>query len=143
MSSPTPSRLNVLVVDDDEDTSALLGIVLGRQGYKTTFATGVKQAGRALDTGNFVALVTDLRLPDGSGLTLLSNGRRSMLRAAVVISGAGARSDRRESERYGFDAHLVKPLDAAELCALLSRLLRLPEFDGVRELQRAEVEDES
>jgi len=113
----------VLVVDDDEDTSVLLGIVLRRQGYKTTFVTNLAEAHGALATGDFAALVTDLSLPDGSGLSLLSNGRPATLRAAVVMTGSGGDADRRESEKRGFDAYVVKPFDAGTLASLLARLL--------------------
>ena len=55
MIPPEAARIRVLVVDDDEDASVLLGIVLGRQGFTTKFATDLPEAQRALDTGDFAA----------------------------------------------------------------------------------------
>jgi DNA-binding response OmpR family regulator len=150
MSEPEAKPHRVLVVDDDDDTSVLLGIVLGRHGYVTTFVSDLPDARSALETGDFAALVTDLSLPGGSGLSLLSNDRPATLRAAVVMSGAGAAADRRESERRGFDAYLVKPFDAAELAVLLARLLGpeetslpLTPAERAQDLQARKVEEES
>jgi DNA-binding response OmpR family regulator len=120
--APAP-QVNVLVVDDDEDTSALLEVLLGRQGWAATFVTDLARAKGALETGAFSALVTDLSLPDGSGLSLLANGRPPTLRAAVVMTGWGGATERRESERTGFDAYVVKPFDAIQLIALLKTRL--------------------
>lgn len=115
--------LNVLVVDDDEDTSALLGLLLGRHGWGATFASDLKEARTALEKREIVALVTDVHLPDGSGLSLLATGRPANLRAAVVISGWGGEEERRESAQLGFDAYLVKPFDSGQLVGLLQNLL--------------------
>jgi DNA-binding response OmpR family regulator len=123
MSPSGAGRFNVLVVDDDEDTSDLLGVVLERRGFHTTRVMDLAQALTALSAGEFSALVTDLTLPDGSGLSLLSNGRPATLRAAVVMSGSAGDEPRRESAMRGFDAYLVKPFDAALLAGLLTKLL--------------------
>jgi DNA-binding response OmpR family regulator len=115
-------RINVLVVDDDEDTSVLLGLLLGRQGWGTMFASDLEQARSALERADVSALVTDVSLPDGSGLSLLAN-RRPSLRAAVVITGRAGEEERRESTRVGFDAYVMKPFDGPELVSLLEGLL--------------------
>lgn len=115
--------LRVLVVDDDEDTSALLGAWLRREGWAAAFVRDLAQARVALERGEVSALVTDLRLPDGSGLSLLSNGRPPSLRAAIVLSGCSGDPERREAEQRGFDAYLVKPLDATHLVGRLRLLL--------------------
>jgi DNA-binding response OmpR family regulator len=122
--SDTP-RINVLVVDDDEDTSALLGLVCGRQGWRTLFASDLAGAIKALETAEIAALITDVNLPDGRGLSLLEN-RRASLRAAVVISGRGGAEELSESTRAGFDAYLVKPFDAVALVSLIKGLLAPP-----------------
>jgi DNA-binding response OmpR family regulator len=121
--------INLLVVDDDEDTSELLGLLIGRQGWGVTFASDLAQARTALATGDISALVTDVTLPDGSGLSLLANGRPRTLRAAVVISGARVEEDR-ELTRTGFDAYLMKPFDATALVGLLTGLLDRPPGRG-------------
>lgn len=115
--------VNVLVVDDDEDTSALLGLLLGRHGWGATFAADLEEARSALGKSDISALVTDVHLPDGSGLSLLANGRPPTLRAAVVITGWGGEEERRESKRSGFDAYFVKPFDGVQLVRILQHLL--------------------
>ncbi len=125
----TPVR--VLVVDDDEDTGALLGLFLSHEGWDITLASGVLQARAALAKTNFSALVTDVNLPDGNGLTLLEAGRSPHLRAAVVLTGSRNETERQRSEDSGFDAYFVKPVDGGELVLAMTRLL----FSNVRDVQ--------
>ncbi len=123
MSPHAAPQLNVLVVDDDDDTSVLLGLRFRRHGWETTLVSDLAQARSALETGAFSALVTDLWLPDGSGLSLFSDGRPTTLRAAVVMTGWLGNGERREAERSGFDAYFVKPFDTAQLVVFLEARL--------------------
>jgi DNA-binding response OmpR family regulator len=116
-------RLKVLVVDDDEDTSALLGLLFERQEWETTFAPDLEHARIALDNGDIDALITDVSLPDGSGLSLLPNPLCASLRAAIVVTGRNAKEDRRQSAQNGFHAYIVKPFDGLALVNLVAGLL--------------------
>ncbi len=115
----------ILVVEDDPDASALLEVVLRRRGWNATFVSDLEQAKAALETDAFCALITDLTLPDGSGLSLLSNGRPPTLRAAVVMTGWGGAA-RAESLKHGFDAYVVKPFDSTQFVHLVEKLLSGP-----------------
>jgi len=114
----------VLVVDDDEDTSMLLGLLFRRQGWVTLVAGTLEQAQIALATHEVTALLTDVRLPDGNGATLLARGRPAHLRAALLMSGngAGAGARRLACARDGFDDYVCKPFDAGTLVARVATL---------------------
>jgi len=111
----------VLVVDDDEDTSMLLGMLFRRQGWPTVLAGNLEQARVALATHDVAALLTDVRLPDGDGSTLLAQGRPAGLRAALLMTGndMGGAAGRLACTRAGFDDYVRKPFDAR---ALVSRI---------------------
>ena len=76
---------------------------------------------RVAHGGQFDAVLTDLGLPDGSGIEV---GRALSGQLPVLaLSGYGQEEDRLQSRQAGFAAHLVKPADPAEVHARLSQLL--------------------
>ena len=82
-----------------------------------TGAEGLRTAG----AGRFDAVLTDLGLPDGSGIDV---GRALSRQVPVLaLSGYGREQDRRRSREAGFAAHLVKPADPAEVHAKLTQVL--------------------
>ena len=83
-------------------------------------ATGA-EALRTAGAGRFDAVLTDLGLPDGSGIDV---GRALSRQVPVLaLSGYGREQDRRRSREAGFAAHLVKPADPAEVHAKLTQVL--------------------
>ena len=86
-------------------------------------ADGVEAARRAFQEQAAEILVTDVGLPDGSGLELFAG-----LKAAhpdlrgVVLSGYGMDSDLERSRSLGIAEHLIKPLNLDRLIAVLDRL---------------------
>ncbi|MGK4008843.1 response regulator [Sorangium sp. So ce1036] len=112
----------VLVVDDDDDTASLLGMALRRRGFRVDIARSCAE-GRALLAERAVdALVTDVSLPDGSGLDLAAS-LEAKPRAVIVVSGFGSDDDREKSRAAGVHAHLIKPVDVARLVSTLNELL--------------------
>ncbi|WP_437905808.1 response regulator [Sorangium sp. So ce327] len=115
----------VLVLDDDDDTAALLGMALRRRGFRVLVARSCEE-GRSMLSGSAVdALVTDVSLPDGSGVELVAS-LADRPRAVIVVSGFGGDDDREKSRAAGAHAHMVKPIDVARLVATLNELLGRP-----------------
>lgn len=104
----------VLLVDDDEDALDLLQLGLSRRGYEVEVADSLASGRARLARGAFDALVTDVNLPDGSGLDLLDGVPRPRL--ALALSGMCSSEDRDEVLRRGFDGLVGKPatLDALD-----------------------------
>jgi PAS domain S-box-containing protein len=121
------ARLKVLVVDDNVDAADTLAIVLGMAGVQTATAHSTAQAIAAAEMMRPDAVLLDVGLPDGSGLdvaqVIRANdwGRSTLL---VAITGWGRSEDRARTAASGFDTHLVKPVDANQVLALLKSLLR-------------------
>ena len=63
-------RCRVLIIDDHEDTSEMLTILLGEEDYDVVFAATVQEALQLATTQKFDLYVLDKHLPDGSGLEL-------------------------------------------------------------------------
>jgi CheY-like chemotaxis protein len=76
-----------------------------------------------VQTKQFDVIVSDIGLPDGSGLDLMTDLRQRMPRArAIALSGYGTEDDVTKSRSSGFDAHLTKPVNFDELLQTLDRL---------------------
>jgi len=114
-------RKRVLLVEDNQDAAMALALCLEEYGYVVEHVGTCADALRVAHGGQFDAVLTDLGLPDGSGIEV---GRALSGQLPVLaLSGYGQEEDRLQSRQAGFAAHLVKPADPAEVHARLSQLL--------------------
>jgi DNA-binding response OmpR family regulator len=114
-------RKRVLLVEDNEDAAVALAMCLEEYGYVVEHVATCADALRAARSRPFDAVLTDLGLPDGSGIDI---GRALSKELPVLaLSGYGAEQDLRRSAEAGFLAHLVKPADPAEVHAKLTAVL--------------------
>ena len=121
--SAPAKNLRILLVDDHEDTRRILSRLLRRHGHQVELAASMQSALASLDKGPFDLLISDIGLPDGSGLTLMGAARsRDPRIRGIAVSGFGMEDDRRRSTEAGFDYHLTKPLDFALLQKLLPKI---------------------
>jgi DNA-binding response OmpR family regulator len=114
----------VLIVEDDDLARALATESLGRDGYRVVEAASVAEARQMLSREPVELVVLDLGLPDGSGLELLTDLRRTGDIAVVVVTGRGELEDRVVGLRLGADDYLVKPIAPSELNARVEAVLR-------------------
>lgn len=113
----------LLVVDDHADTLGVMSRLLTRRGYRVLTAVSCEAAIDTARRNRFDLIVSDLGLPDGSGLDLLARLREFYCVPAVALSGYGMDEDMRRSREAGYDAHLTKPIDFPLLLAAVGRLL--------------------
>lgn len=114
-------RKRVLLVEDNEDAAVALAMCLEEYGYIVHHVATCADALRTARAEPFDAVLTDLGLPDGSGIDV---GRAlSKDLPVVALSGYGREQDRQRSAEAGFAAHLVKPADPAEVHAKLTEVL--------------------
>jgi CheY-like chemotaxis protein len=112
--------MNVLVVEDHKDTLRVLEQVLVTKGFDVTTAQNMETGLGHLRTKRFAAIVSDIVLPDGTGYELISEARRHGIDAvAIAVSGYNYPGEVNEPKLTGFDHHLLKPIDSAQLLALL------------------------
>jgi len=119
--------MRVLLVEDDPYLGPVLARGLREEGYALDLVGTVAEAGLHLAVHEYDALVLDLGLPDGDGLTLCREVReRALPTAVLVLTARGALSDKVAGLDSGADDYLVKPFDHPELAARLRALLRRP-----------------
>jgi signal transduction histidine kinase/ActR/RegA family two-component response regulator len=112
---PSPHRtLRILLVEDNRDTLRFLALILGQRGHTVETATSLEEA-RAKLSGALDLLISDIELPDGSGLDLMREVAARHEFPGIAMSGFGSEEDLRFSRGAGFAAHLTKPIDIARL----------------------------
>jgi PAS domain S-box-containing protein len=114
--------LRILLIDDHEDTQRVLAGLLRRFGYEVSVAGGVKEALKIFSLQSIDAILSDIGLPDGSGYDIISEAKRIRAVKGVALTGYGMSEDVRRSTEAGFDFHLTKPVDVAELRSVLHKL---------------------
>ena len=122
-SSGARSPVSVLLVEDDLDTAEAMRDLLSEAGFDVQLAGGVAEADTTFRRHPADVLVSDVGLPDGSGLEVLS--RLRALRPSlpgIVLSGYGMEQDVAASRANGFAEHFIKPVNLDRLIAAIDRL---------------------
>ncbi|WP_435011656.1 PAS domain S-box protein [Tundrisphaera lichenicola] len=105
--------LEILLVEDNYDTNRALALLLENRGHQVTSAACIAEAREAATLSRFDMLLSDIGLPDGSGLDLmreLSAAPDPAVIAGIAMSGFGSAEDIELSLKAGFFAHLTKPI---------------------------------
>ena len=120
----SPAYFSLLVVDDEPDLRTLYELTLLREGYDIETAGSVEEARLHLQDRVYSAVITDMRLPDGTGLDLLSylesNARREK---AIVITAYGSAENAVEALKAGAYDYLTKPVDLKQFRAVVASAL--------------------
>jgi len=117
--------MRLLIVEDNEELAQLLANGLKNAGYDSDVLLTASDARAALATTRYAAVILDLGLPDGDGLSILREVRhRNDPIPVLVLTARGNVDDRVSGLRSGADDYLVKPFALEELLARLRALLR-------------------
>lgn len=115
--------MNILIVEDHQDTRRVLSTLLRRADHEVITASGVADALQLLENMRVNVLLSDLGLPDGDGLDLVTKAKRLQPKIkAVALTGRESTKDFQLGRKAGFDHYLTKPFDFHELRSLLAVL---------------------
>lgn len=116
----------ILLVEDHGDTGRLLARLLRKAGHKVEYAETAGAAVAAFARNPVQLLISDLGLPDESGLDLMRRLRaRQPSLVGICLSGYGMEDDRHACREAGFQEHLTKPVDMQRLHAAIRRVAPL------------------
>jgi two-component system response regulator PilR (NtrC family) len=111
-----PHAARILVVDDERSLRELLAIVLRREGHEVLLAENGRMALAALARGQVDLLISDIKMPDMSGVEVLRNAKQADPSLAAIMMTAFASTETAvEAMRLGACDYLVKPFDVDEL----------------------------
>jgi len=117
--------VRILLVEDDAALAGAVCSYLEAKAFVVDVAPGLAQARAALAAVQYAAVLLDLHLPDGEGLSLLPDVRALRDRPIVIVLTARDQvTDRIRGLDAGADDYLIKPYDPAELLARLRAVER-------------------
>jgi signal transduction histidine kinase len=115
-------KLKILLVEDHVNTAEVMARLLDRIGHQVSTANDKQSALRFARSNKFDLLISDLGLPDGSGLDLMNEIRQIGPIRGIAISGFGMEDDIRRSLEAGFSQHLIKPVTLQALASAIDTL---------------------
>ncbi len=119
------NRLNILAVDDEATTLRLMARLLGGLGHRVVTAGTVADAWEEFQRSDGLDLIiSDIGLPDGSGLDLMRKVKAVRSVPAIALTGYGMDEDIRRSRDAGFTTHMTKPIDFTKLEAMMRQITR-------------------
>ena len=124
-------RPHILIVDDEPDLLELLELTLLKMGLDVTRATSVSAAREQLATKRFDLCLTDMRMPDGSGMHVVEHiaSRKLDIPVAVMTAYASTENAVAALKAGAFD-YLHKPVSLDDLRSLVKSALKVPESDA-------------
>jgi len=121
---PKVEDLHILLVEDHADTAEAMADLLSLMGHRVATAGTVAEALATAGRERFDLVVSDLGLPDGSGLDVMSELSRRYNLPGIALSGYGMEEDVRRSHEAGFSRHLTKPVNLAALETAIRQTVR-------------------
>jgi CheY-like chemotaxis protein/anti-sigma regulatory factor (Ser/Thr protein kinase) len=120
----------ILLVEDHEDTNRSLTNLLRRRGYHVQPAVSVRSALDLAEQEQFDVLISDIGLPDGTGIELIKTLHSQRPLFGIALTGYGMEDDIQKSYDSGFNHHLVKPVDLNKLDLLIQQGIMAPDGHG-------------
>ena len=115
--------MNILLVEDHQDTRRVLSNLLGRADHEVISASGTTEALKLLANMRVNVLLSDLGLQDGDGLDLVAKAKTLQPKIkAIALTARSSAQDQERGRKAGFDHYLTKPFDFHELRVLLAAL---------------------
>jgi two-component system response regulator PilR (NtrC family) len=129
--SQSAARPHILIVDDEPDLLELLELTLLKMGLDVTRATSVASAREQLGTKRFDLCLTDMRMPDGSGMHVVEHIANKKLDIPVAVMTAYASTENAVAAlKAGAFDYLHKPVSLDDLRSLVKSALKVPESDA-------------
>ena len=124
----------VLVVDDEADIRDLMEMTLMKMGLRVDTAVGVEDAKDKLENSDYSLVLTDMRMPDGSGLEVVQHINRLSLDTPVAVITAFGNADQAvEALKEGAFDYLQKPITLSQLRSLVKSAVKVNEADTAHE----------
>ena len=128
----TLQGLRILVVEDEDDTRDFLGRFLAAHGAQVVTAGSAAEALAQLPDAEADLLISDIGLPEVDGYELLQLIRQTDAGSgggipAIALTAYARSEDRARAFRAGYQAHVAKPVEPADLIAAIARIVQLSE----------------
>ena len=117
-------RARILIVDDERDLVDAYVRLLERSGHQCVGAFDANEAIRVIDAESFDLVITDLSLPDSSGIEIVRHARAKSKNTPIIVMSGHNTPDVNEAARAaGANISLLKPVSIAELQRVIGEAL--------------------
>ena len=114
--------LNILLVEDNEDTTLAMTTLLTLSGHTVESAANVEEANEKSASSRFDLLISDIGLPDGDGTEVVKVFAAHQNAPSIAMTGYGMDDDVKRCREAGFTAHVTKPVGFDRLSSLIQSL---------------------
>ncbi len=124
---PSAPQMRILVVDDNPDAAKTLGMLLASKGHEVQVTFGGSGALEAAPIYNPHMILLDIGLPGLDGYKIAQRLREQVETKSIVLvalTGYGQPEDRQRAKEAGFDFHLVKPVNIADVEVVIGTISR-------------------
>jgi two-component system, OmpR family, torCAD operon response regulator TorR len=115
---------DILLVEDDASTQALLAAFLKREGFKVTPCGTAKEAHSLLSTSTYQLMLLDMELPDEDGMVVARQVRTKSSIPIIFVTSRSSSLDKIHGLDIGADDYITKPFEPDELVARIKSVLR-------------------
>ncbi len=134
-------QYRILIVDDEEKMRRVLQLVLRREGYAIELAQDGRQAQEFLRAGRFDAVITDLKMPEADGMSLLrAVGELDPDLPVIILTAYGTVPSAVQAMKEGAVDYLLKPIDNEALKLVAARAIATGRLRRENRYLRQEVE---
>ena len=132
----------ILIVDDEKGMRDLLSIMLKNEGYKVDAAESAGKARDLIARGAYDLIISDIAMPDGSGVDVLRTARETQPDCIVILITAYASTESAiEALKLGAYDYIIKPFDVEELRIVLKNALEKRRLETENTLLKRELKE--
>ena len=134
----------ILIVDDEKGMRDLLSIMLKNDGYRVDAAESATRARELISRGSYDLVISDISMPDGSGVDVLRTARETQPDCIVILITAYASTESAiEALKLGAYDYIIKPFDVEELRIVLKNALEKRQLEQENTLLKRELKETS
>jgi DNA-binding NtrC family response regulator len=134
--------MKLLLIDDDINLCRVLSHQLKKKGYQVTIANAGREGLDKFKADDFEIVITDIQMPDISGIEVLERIRKTNQQAVIIIITAyGSVENAIEACRMGADDYITKPFSQEQLHFVIEKAVRLRKLQGENIRLRRELKD--
>jgi DNA-binding NtrC family response regulator len=136
------NRNKILIIDDDESVRKVLGFILEDAGYDVSKASSGDQGIESIKSERPDLVITDMKMPDGDGMTFLKQAKKLDPSIPIIILTAyGTIETAVEAMKIGAIDYITKPISRDELTLTVAKILKLSRLEKENEALRMTVKN--
>jgi len=132
--------MNILIIEDEQALAKSIIKYIDVEIYHCEWVESFREALEKIHLYTYDCILVDIGLPDGSGMDVVSQLKKTKSKSGIIIiSAKNSLDDKIEGLNIGADDYLTKPFELSELNARIKAVIRRKNFDGNNEITFKEI----